>query len=239
MVLISAGTFMMGCDPANHVVYCEGNQGPLHAVTLDAFLIDRDEVSNSAYQVCVKVGVCPAPKTEDSPLAPDYFEGAGYANFPVVNVSWQAAQTYCTWLGKRLPSEAEWEKAARGVKDTRPYPWGRKAPSCWRGNFISPRGACYFGPLEIGSHGLQGASPYGVLDLSGNVSEWVADWYEQTYYTRSPSTNPQGPEDGELKVVRGGSWNDMWFRTHLAYRDAQLPTFTSPETGFRCAATAP
>jgi serine/threonine-protein kinase len=175
----------------------------VHEVRLDAFWIDRTLVTNSQYIDCVVAGGCTSP-LED---VPHHFGRPGYSDYPVVNVSWDQAQAYCAWAGRRLPTEAEWERAARG-DDGRLYPWGNESPTCKHGNFKE----CDNGLMPVGSFEL-GASPYGALDMAGNVWEWVGDWYSPSYYSISPLDNPTGAVNGSI--------------IHRA-----------PNNGFRCAVSA-
>lgn len=239
MVLIPAGTFQMGCDSANSAEYCFSDEQPLHTVYMDAYYIDTYEVTNVQYKACVDAGVCQRDPWEYIPVG-------GKPNHPISEVTWYEARAYCTWVGKRLPTEAEWEKAARGPNDTRMYPWGNEPPTCALANF---RGGdtldrfCVEGPgltirvSEVGSY-PSGASPYGVMDMAGNLWEWVNDWYQKDFYGVSPTANPQGPMSGSYKVVRGGSWDFETIHLRVAKRDyGHANIGSSGSRGFRCAVT--
>jgi len=230
MVYVPAGEFLMGstADDIDALLAQYSNckrewiadEQPQHTVFLDAFWIDRTEVTNAQYRECVEAGACEEPGCwDDSDLnAP---------NQPVVCMCWADAQDYAAWVGGRLPKEAEWEKAARGT-DGRIYPWGNSPPDCDRANYEG----CAGKPLPVGSH-PDGASPYGVLDMAGNVREWVADWYDADYYSQSPLRNPQGPESGSFRVLRGASFNYYQWVVRCAVRDGNYPLNEGWDVGFR------
>jgi eukaryotic-like serine/threonine-protein kinase len=240
MVFVPAGAFQMGVDGAS-CINC-----PIHTVFLEAFFIDIFEASNSQYSRCVIAGACEPPVTVSSKTRSFYYGNPQFDDYPVINISWYDALSYCTWAGKRLPTEAEWEKSGRGVKDLRPYPWGYDAPDCSRVNYIHTIGLdetpCVGDTSPVDRYPL-GASPYGLLNMAGNVWEWVADWYADFYYqTYQPDSwppNPIGPEDGVFKVVRSGSFNHIWIGIEVTNRLGQSPnrSCASPYIGFRCAMT--
>jgi formylglycine-generating enzyme required for sulfatase activity len=228
MVLVDSGSFLMGATNADREANID--ERPQHTVSLEAFWIDRTEVTNGQYQACVAAGVCrPSRFASDQRL--------NGANQPVVGVDWQSAGAYCSWVGARLPTEAEWEKAARGTAGAM-YPWGNNAPSCGKANYWVEPSGCKGAPAAVGAY-LAGASPYGVLDMAGNVWEWVSDWYDEGYYSRSPSSDPQGPGSGSRKVVRGGSWDDSVGGIRAANRHRENPGASARDLGFRCAAASP
>jgi formylglycine-generating enzyme required for sulfatase activity len=192
---------------------------PQLTVYLDDFEIDQYEASVAQYRRCVAAGICEPPEPEYTPY---FFNDAAFDDYPVVGVLWGDAQTYCAWVGKRLPTEAEWEKAARGT-DGRRYPWGD--------NWDKEQAALDIFTSEVGTYPGD-ISPYGALDTLGNVQEWIADWYAPDYYVHSPDRNPQGPESGEEKMVR-----PLWGRGTvygLTCRDYYFASGSHAHLGFRC-----
>ena len=221
LVYVPEGEFLMGSENG------EGDEDPEHTVYLDAFWIDSTEVTNAQYRLCYDAGICSYPNINSSATRGRYFNNYKYENYPVIGVDWYQAKEYCEWAGKRLPTEAEWEKAARGT-DGRTYPWGEESPNADLANYNEND------TKEVGSYPA-GASPYGALDMAGNVREWVADWHDSDYYDSSPFKNPQGPVSGTYRVIRGGgSWDDEWcLRT--ANRNYSDNGNWNGDLGFRCA----
>lgn len=234
MLPVSAGTFTMGSP----VGVGDADERPEHAVTLAAYCIDRTEVTAAAYGACVSAGVCAAPGTTDG----DATGVVGREAHPINYVSWIDAVAYCTWRGARLPTEAEWERAAR--TDGAQYPWGAAPPSvmllnacgteCFAGTellYSDP----YTRTAPVGTFPM-GASSTGMLDAAGNLREWVSDWYGSGYYAVSPPTNPPGPTTGTLRVIRGSSWfQSTLVSLRTAERTWNTEAYRSGGVGFRCA----
>ena len=232
MVRIPAGEFEMGnrqsllelnpADLMNTDRHALGPENPAHRVHLDDFDIDAHEVTNAEYMKFVQAtGAKPPLSMKDADFSAP--------RQPVAGVSWKEANRYCEWAGKRLPTEAEWEKASRGKRPVE-YPWGNETPVPARVNFNETLNKT----AEVGSY-EEGKSDYGVYDLSGNVSEWVHDWHLAEYYLFSPRENPRGPEKSQYKVIRGGSWRNNASDISLTYRNATVPSLRSKTLGFRCA----
>ena len=219
-VLIAGGTFNMGDD----------EQSPLREIFLDGFYLDKHEVTLSRYARFLKEtgGVRAPEEWEDADINKS-------GDLPVVGVDWQDANSYCRWTGRRLPTEAEWEKAARGG-DNRIYPWGDDPPSVSTATFArDSKLPAYKGGVDpVGKHEA-GKSPYGAYNLSGNVSEWVADWFADSFPV-SARRNPKGPESGTGKVIRGGGWYDPPERLRITRRMYAAPDHRADDLGFRCAA---
>jgi len=201
MVYVPEGEFTMGSSNG------DPDEQPVHQVFLDAYWIDQTEVTNGKYMLCVQAGGCKPRNDSGSKSRSNYYGNSEYGDYPVVYVNWNDAQAYCAWAEARLPSEAEWEKAARGT-DGRIYPWGNSDPTCNLANLWPGESSCVGDTSPVGSY-QAGASPYGALDMAGNLWEWVADRYDQSYYSQSPSSNPTGPNSGKYHVLRGGSWVDL------------------------------
>ena len=220
LVYVPEGAFLIGSavDDAE----ADDDTKPQHMVYLDAYWIDKTEVTNDQYRKCVAVGSCAQPPGSD-------YKNAARGRHPVVQVSWNDAMAYCEWAGRRLPTEAEWEKAARGT-DGRIYPWGNAAPDSALANFAQNLGWT----AAVGSYAA-GASPYGAMDMAGNVWEWVGDWYGAGYYANAPRPNPRGPETGDGRVLRGGSWLVASPLIRTTNRSWYFLDFRLVSNGFRCA----
>jgi iron(II)-dependent oxidoreductase len=243
MVLVPAGSFLMGSDKkADRNAYAA--ERPQRPVWLDAFEIDKYEVTTLQYLKFVLA-------TNRPPQVDWRYDGGNFqaamANHPVMHVSWYDADAYCKWAGKRLPTEAEWEKAARGT-DGRLNPWGNQTAGLSRANFgrtglsgpvrDRPERLLLYPPIISVDKYENAVSPYGVHQLLGNVAEWVADWYDKGYYASAPERNPKGPDTGTQKAFRGGGWMDSTTTMRAAMRNGTDPTVKINWLGFRCARDA-
>ena len=218
-VLIRTGSFIMGDD----------ENSPRREIFVNAFYLDKHEVTVARY-----AGFLKATGNVKPPEEWDTVDIQIGAELPVVGVDWHDADSYCRWAGKRLPAEAEWERAARGT-DERQYPWGNQPPTGDLANFAVGARFSYSQALMPVGRYKEGKSPFGLYDMAGNVWEWVQDWYDGAYYERGPDRNPTGPEEGQFKVLRGGAWSELP-KYLLAYgRFKLLPNTRNSYTGFRCA----
>jgi formylglycine-generating enzyme required for sulfatase activity len=240
-VYIPQGSFQMGGLDTR----AAADEKPVHRVEMKGYWIDKVEVTNAMFLLCVQAGACDPPQNVASETRPSYFNNPEFSDFPVVNVTWNAAKKYCEWAGRHLPTEAEWEYAARG-STINTFPWGEDKPDATRGNFNY-----MFGDTNrVGSYSA-GASPFGVLDMAGNVIEWTSDFYDAEYYASGPANNPTGPLSRSAyfnRVARGGSYADGEAELRVSNRasvlgpnfeaelgsDAYLGSFSS-RIGFRCA----
>ena len=238
-VHIPAGIFHMGGMDVRRAP----NEIPDHDVTLDAFWMDQLEVTNAMYGLCVGAGGCTPPQSFKSQRRPEYFDNPEFKDYPVIYVTWGQAKTYCEWTGRRLPTEAEWERAGRG-DDFRTFPWGEDKADGTLANFNMLVGDT----SRVGSYPA-GASPFGVLDMAGNVAEWVNDFYSSNY-ANAITLNPVGPLESSsfYRVVRGGSLGDAEINIRVSKRSSVLGSILStvpgskayignfsPRIGFRCA----
>jgi serine/threonine-protein kinase len=223
MVYVPAGEFLMGSGDG------DSDEKPVHTVNLDAYWIDQTEVTNAMYANCVATGVCNPPNSSKSYTRGSYYGNSEFDNYPVIFVSWFNAVTYCEWASRRLPTEAEWEKAARGT-DERVYPWGDTVDESLA-NYNQ-----HVGDTTVVDDYEKGVSFYGAFNMAGNVWEWVSDWYDENYYINSPLSNPVGT--GTNPVRRGGSWLDNENLVRSALRGHDFPLYASNNLGFRCARDA-
>lgn len=243
LVFVPAGEFEMGSENG------DDDESPVHTVFLDEFWIDQTEVTNAMFALFMEdtnyttvaegVGKSYIYQNADWELVwgADWQHPGGPETdldeldlHPVLHMSWLDASAYCAWTNRRLPTAAEWEKAARGV-DGRRYPWGQQINSDYL-NYDSNLSET----MPVGSY-PSSASPYDALDMAGNVWEWVADWYVSDYYQNSPLENPLGPESGQFRELRGGSWGNSAYNTRASDRNFNAPGFTFIVNGFRCAAS--
>lgn len=226
MALVPEGSFTMGRtretpdDKTGMRPQILLDDRPAHKVTLDAFFMDTHEVTHGEYAEFVKATGHRTPYHWLGGRMPE-----GREKLPIYNVDWEDANAYCKWAGKRLPTEAEWEKAARGGLEGQDYPWGDKiAPGDARFNTAD-------GPEAVGQYK---PNAFGLYDMAGNVSEWCSDWFERTWYEKSPERNPTGPEAGKYRMIRGGAWPDGPRRVTVFFRNWVRPNQTTPNIGFRC-----
>jgi len=227
MAPVPAGEFQMGRSKLTRddkttmrpVVLLDDR--PVHKVSVSAFLMDRTEVTQAEY---AKFAAATRRRV------PYHWQGgnvpAGQEQFPAYNVDWDDASAFCAWAGKRLPTEAEWERAARGGKEGLSYPWGDTidAKKARYGTEAGPGPVAQFPPND-----------FGLYDMAGGVSEWIADWFEKDYYKASPAQDPKGPAAGAYRVIRGGAWSDSAPRCTVFFRNWVRPNHRTPNLGFRCA----
>jgi formylglycine-generating enzyme required for sulfatase activity len=225
LLCVPAGEFAMGAAAADE--FAAEDENPQHTVYLDAYWVDQTEVTNAMYARCVQAGYCQPPGDMVSSTRKTYYGDAEYAGYPALFISWHGAQTYCQWANRRLLTEAEWEKAARGT-DARIYPWG-DGVDCTLANTLD----CVGDTDQAGAR-LSGASPYGALDMAGNIWEWTADYYAEDYYKSSPAQNPAGPATGDGRVLRGGSWDLEARFSRTTQRMLFPPAVTGVVFGIRC-----
>lgn len=215
LVAVPGGTFIMGYN---------GEDNPIHEVTVSDFWIYSTKVTNSQYSLCASTGQCTLPDEKNNPL----FGELSHANYPVTGVTYEQASQYCSFVKGRLPTEAEWEKTARGPQGNI-FPWGDEAPTCNLLNFLS----CVGKSTPINEY-TEGVSFYSAFDMAGNIREWVADWYSPSYYSQSPAQDPLGPEIGQKRSVRGSSFQDGGGSSVSAHRFSLDPAQNLPDLGFRC-----
>jgi formylglycine-generating enzyme required for sulfatase activity len=230
-IYVPSGNFLMGST--DDFSEAELQEKPQHTVYLDGFWMDQTEVSQGMFKRCIASGTC-SELTHDFEQNPNY-TNTEYDNHPVIYITWDQAKIYCERVGRRLPTEAEWEKAARGTADGRLFPWGDTPPDGTKALF----GNALNGTRPVGSYPA-GASPYGILDMIGNVREWVFDIYSETYYRTSPDRNPPGSEETDYlfeRTLRGASYKDAIHNTHLSMRFHHVANSPGENRGFRCASS--
>lgn len=245
MLYVPGGIFRLGNEEG------EADEQPSLTVRLDPYYIDETEVTNRAYAQCVAAGACDPPASNRSAFNPDYYESGQFSDYPVLYVNWHQAREFCEWRGARLPSEAEWERAAgfdpeQGIKLQ--YPWGDEFDgtllnycdaNCYNGEKQDPTYNDEYGDTApVGTY-PEGRSPLGAYDMLGNVMEWTNDWYDRNYYSYAPESNPLGPDEGFAKAVRGGSWLSSREELSVSARTFYDPNEVRTNIGFRCAMPVP
>jgi len=243
LLLVPEGEFIMGSD-------ANPDERPVHSVSLSAFRIDQTEVTNSQYAKCVSAGICSSPSQLKSYTRNSYYGNSEFGDYPVIYVSWGDAKTYCRWVGRDLPTEAQWEKAASWnnlTKESYIYPWGDGFDgsivnfcdvNCLLNHADKNADDGYVDTSPVMDYEL-GVSPYGAYDMAGNVWEWVNDWYSEVYYSNSPLVNPPGPDSGTYRVLRGDSWWGYSYGVRSADRNPLAPVKSANNVGFRCAVSNP
>lgn len=242
LVRVPAGSFVMGSD-AGVDPYFWGAESPRHTVTItEDYWIYQTEVTNSMYEHCVAARACPLPQQKYARNMPSYYSNPAYADYPVVYVTWVSAESYCEWAGGRLPTEAQWEKAARGEQDARLFPWGDTPAIVTLANVCdigcsetwADRGLNdgYPATAPVGSY-PEGASPYGALDMAGNVWEWVFDYFQPTY-PNGEAVDPLGPASSRHRGIRGGGYSNPPAGVRAVQRDGVRPDLSLETLGFRC-----
>ncbi|MBP7213162.1 MAG: formylglycine-generating enzyme family protein [Anaerolineaceae bacterium] len=220
ILYVPGGSFEMG---TTELTYTK----PVRTVDVDGFYIDRYEVTNGQYRRCVSEGACQFGGENTSNTRERYYDNPVYTNHPVINLNWYEARDYCQWVGGDLPTEAQWEKAARGT-DGRRYPWGDFEPNKNKANYNQNEGDT----MPVGSY-AQNVSPYGAMDMAGNVWEWTQDWYADSY-NPDDTDNPMGPTAGQSKTIRGGCWYYDATYIRSAHRSKHNPLYRYYNVGFRC-----
>jgi formylglycine-generating enzyme required for sulfatase activity len=229
-IFVKAGEFVMGSPPGEGA----NDEQPRHRVWVSDYSLDKFEVTNGRYRACVRAGACEPPQLPSSRLRPDYFDNAHYSDFPVVFVDAKRAEIYCRFRGGRLPTEAQWEKAARGSSPSLArFPWGDREPDCSLANLGGPQ-SCLGDTDRVGRR-IAGQSPTGALDMAGNVWEWVADYYDASYYGYSPKRDPMGPDSGSLRTIRGGCFESGADSLRVSCRKPMVVSTWAYNIGFRCA----
>lgn len=247
MVSIPTGKFWMGCNEEADRK-CHPQEKPGHYVYVNGYSIDLFEVSVRQYKECVKAGKCSDKMvgwydlTSFGMAPPVRSEMCNYEqkrtdDYPMNCLTWFEADEFCRWAGKRLPTEAQWERAARGDSDKRIYPWGNDPPDCSMVVHRDPRNGPGCG--KYSTHNVKskkdGVSPYGIYGLGGNVWEWTADWYDARYYDKAVTANPTGAPNGKTKTIKGGSWNGVDYFIRSSFRLGFPPQYRDFNGGFRCA----